>query len=135
MSKTIKEIADDLGYSKTYISQTIKSHNLQSSLRKEGNKFIIDEELEKTIKSIFSKTMQAKIEIDNDTQTTLQSEIDNLWSQLAFKDQQIDNLSQLLNQQQQLLFHEQSKNKDLLKLAFHDKNITKKARKWWQFWK
>ncbi|MFP7776563.1 hypothetical protein [Streptococcus dysgalactiae] len=58
MSKTIKEIADDLGYSKTYVSQIIKSHNLQSSLRKEGNKFIIDEELEKTIKSIITDSLK-----------------------------------------------------------------------------
>lgn len=28
MSKTIKEIADDLGYSKTYVSQIIKSHDV-----------------------------------------------------------------------------------------------------------
>lgn len=34
MAKTIKEIADELGYSKTYISKIIKTNGLQTSLRK-----------------------------------------------------------------------------------------------------
>lgn len=52
--KSIKELADELGYSKTYISQTIKNNGLQSSLQKIGNKFAIDEELEKSLKQLLS---------------------------------------------------------------------------------
>ncbi len=50
MTKTIKEIADELGYSKTYISKIIKNNGLQTSLRKNGNKFVVSEDLELLIK-------------------------------------------------------------------------------------
>lgn len=58
MAKTIKEIADELGYSKTYISKIIKTNGLQTSLRKVGNKFVVDEELEALIKQYFKSTTQ-----------------------------------------------------------------------------
>ena len=48
--KTIKELSDELGYTKQYVSQTIRQLGLQSSLRKIGNKFAIDEEQENLIR-------------------------------------------------------------------------------------
>lgn len=58
MSKTIKEIADELGYSKTYISKIIKNNGLQTSLRKIGNKFVVSEEVELLIKEHLNSITQ-----------------------------------------------------------------------------
>lgn len=51
--KTIKQIADELGVSKTAIRNEIAKQGLQSSLRKNGNQFVIDEKCETLIKSAF----------------------------------------------------------------------------------
>ena len=50
MAKTIKEIADELGVSKTAVSKQIANLGLRSSLRKNGNQFAIDEHQEALIK-------------------------------------------------------------------------------------
>lgn len=55
MSKTIKEIADELGVSKTAVRKKIANLGLQSGLRKNGNQFAIEKEQENMIKSAFSK--------------------------------------------------------------------------------
>ena len=41
MAKTIKEIADELGVSKTAVIKRIANLGLRSSLRKNGNQFAI----------------------------------------------------------------------------------------------
>ena len=41
MAKTIKEIADELGVSKTAVSKQIANLGLRSSLRKSGSQFAI----------------------------------------------------------------------------------------------
>jgi predicted transcriptional regulator len=51
--KTIRELADELGVSKTAIRNEIAKQGLQSSLRKNGNQFVIDEKCESLIKSAF----------------------------------------------------------------------------------
>ena len=51
--KTIKQIADELGVSKQSIRNEIAKQGLQSSLRKNGNQFAIDESCEALIKSAF----------------------------------------------------------------------------------
>lgn len=51
--KTIKELADEIGVSKTAIRNEIEKQGLKSSLRKNGNQFAIDENCESLIKSAF----------------------------------------------------------------------------------
>ena len=51
--KSIKEIADEIGVSKQSIRNEIAKQGLQSSLRKNGNQFAIDEKCETLIKSAF----------------------------------------------------------------------------------
>ena len=51
--KTIKQIADEIGVSKQSIRNEIAKQGLQSSLRKNGNQFAIDEKCETLIKSAF----------------------------------------------------------------------------------
>ena len=55
MAKTIKQIADELGVSKTAVRKKIENLGLQSSLRKNGNQFAIEKEQEEIIKSTFSQ--------------------------------------------------------------------------------
>ncbi|MGX7776073.1 hypothetical protein ACVV62_02945 [Streptococcus pluranimalium] len=73
MSKTIKEIAEELGYSKTYISQTLKKEGLQSSLRKIGNKFLIDEGVEILLK----QSLEGELQTKNENRTESKSQIES----------------------------------------------------------
>lgn len=62
--KTIKQVADEIGVSKTSIRNEIAKQGLQSSLRKNGNQFVIDENCEQLIKSAFksrNEKMTAKV--------------------------------------------------------------------------
>ena len=116
MAKTIKEIADELGVSKTAVSKQIANLGLRSSLRKNGNQFAIENQQEKLIKMAFQKKRQKEIVTENSvsdeqSQTTnanqsqtenhevcdlvcvLQTTVDTLQAQLAVKDEQIRELN------------------------------------------
>ena len=120
MAKTIKEIADELGVSKTAVSNQIANLGLRSSLRKNGNQFAIENQQEKLIKMAFRKNKQREIAGENlvsdeqsqtKSQTTnanqsqtenhevcdlvcvLQTTVDTLQEQLSVKDQQIRELN------------------------------------------
>ena len=120
MAKTIKEIADELGVSKTAVSKQIANLGLRSSLRKNGNQFAIENQQEKLIKMAFQKNKQREIAGENlvsdeqsqtKSQTTnanqsqtenhevcdlvcvLQTTVDTLQEQLSVKDQQIRELN------------------------------------------
>ena len=60
MAKTIKEIADELGVSKTAVSKQIANLGLRSSLRKNGNQFAIENQQEKLIKMAFTEKKNSK---------------------------------------------------------------------------
>ena len=112
MAKTIKEIADELGVSKTAVSKQIANLGLRSSLRKNGNQFAIENQQEKLIKMAFQKKRQQEIVAENsvsdeqsqtESQTAnhevcdlvgvLQTTVDTLQAQLAVKDVQIRELN------------------------------------------
>lgn len=116
MAKTIKEIADELGVSKTAVSKQIANLGLRSSLRKNGNQFAIENQQEKLIKMAFQKKRQQELVTENSvsdeqSQTTnanqsqtanhevcdlvcvLQTTVDTLQEQLSVKDQQIRELN------------------------------------------
>ena len=116
MAKTIKEIADELGVSKTAVSKQIANLGLRSILRKNGNQFAIENQQEKLIKMAFRKNKQREIAGENlvsdeQSQTTnanqsqtenhevcdlvcvLQTTVDTLQEQLSVKDQQIRELN------------------------------------------
>ena len=120
MAKTIKEIADELGVSKTAVSKQIANLGLRSSLRKNGNQFAIENQQEKLIKMAFRKNKQRERAGENlvsdeqsqtKSQTTnanqsqtknhevcdlicvLQTTVDTLQEQLSVKDQQIRELN------------------------------------------
>ena len=70
--KTIRQIADEIGVSKTAVNKQIANLGLRSGLRKNGNQFAIDEHQEALIKQAFSEKSQT--EIENQTQTKSQTE-------------------------------------------------------------
>ena len=113
MSKTIKQIADEIGVSKTAVRKQIENLGLRSSLRKNGNQFAIDEHEETLILKAFSEKTQTKNANQTQTKTqtanhevsdlvcVLQRTIDTLQGQLAIKDKQIEDLSEALKSAQQ----------------------------------
>ena len=103
--KTIRQIADEIGVSKTAVSKQIANLGLRSGLRKNGNQFAIDEHQEALIKQAFSEKSQTEIENQSQTKTqtenhevgdlvcVLQATIDTLQGQLSVKDKQIEELN------------------------------------------
>lgn len=126
MSKTIKQIADELGVSKTSVRKKIDNLGLRSSLRLNGNQFAIDEEQEELIKSAFSEDKsQTKSETKTQTVSTL---VSILQEELARKDEQITNLQKLLDQEQQLHMH----TKQQLQLLEQKEPVEEPKKKWWK---
>ena len=120
MAKTIKEIADELGVSKTAVSKQIANLGLRKKKKKNGNQFAIENQQEKLIKMAFQKKRQQEIVTENsvsdeqsqtESQTAnanqsqtanhevcdlvgvLQTTVDTLQAQLAVKDVQIRELN------------------------------------------
>ena len=108
MAKTIRQIADEIGVSKTAVSKQIANLGLRSGLRKNGNQFAIDEHQETLIKQAFSEKSQTEIENQSQTKTqtenhevgdlvcVLQATIDTLQGQLEVKDRQIEQQAQTI---------------------------------------
>ena len=106
--KTIRQIADEIGVSKTAVNKQIANLGLRSGLRKNGNQFAIDEHQEALIKEAFSEKTQTEIENQTQTKTqtenhevsdlvcVLQATIDTLQGQLEVKDRQIEQQAQTI---------------------------------------
>ena len=114
--KTIKELADELGVSKSYVDKIIRILKLHTKLDKVGNKYVISKKQEK---SIITRIENSKSTTETHTESTTQShtkvdaEVDFLNEEIAYlksnhdkqltnKDKQIETLSNLLDQQQRL---------------------------------
>ena len=138
--KTIKQIADELGVSKTAVRKKIENLGLQSSLRKNGNQFAIDKIQEKLIKQAFSGN-ETETKNANQSQTenhevsdlvsVLHTTISVLKAELEAKDRQIEKLQMLLDQEQQLHALTAQQIKELPEQKEPDMTEEKK---WWQFW-
>ena len=139
--KTIKQIADELGVSKTAVRKKIENLGLQSSLRKNGNQFAIDKIQEKLIKQAFSGN-ETETKNANQSQTenhevsdlvsVLHTTISVLKAELEAKDRQIEKLQMLIDQEQQLHALTAQQIKELPEQKEPDMTEEKK---WWQFWK
>ena len=135
MGKTIRQIADELGVSKTSVRKKIDNLGLRSSLQSNGNQFLIDEKQEELIKAAFRvNKSQTKSETKTQTESeTVSSLISILQEELARKDAQIENLQKLLDQEQQLHMH----TKQQLQLLEQKEDIIEEPeppkKKWWQF--
>lgn len=131
--KTIKQIADELGVSKTAVRKKIENLGLRSSLQKNGNQFAIDENQEKLIKSAFSENeAETRTETNSQTETeTVSALVSMLQRELDAKNEQIAHLQKLLDQEQQLRMVTEQK-----LLQIEDKQEQEEQpKKRWKFWK
>ena len=111
--KTIRQLAEELGVSKTAVNKQIANLGLRSALRKNGNQFAIDERQEALIIKAFSEKtqtangnqLQTKTKTENhevcDLVSVLQTTINTLQGQLEVKDRQIEQLTDALVAAQQ----------------------------------
>lgn len=110
--KTIKELADELGVSKSYVDKIIRILKLHTKLDKVGNKYVISKKQEKAIITRIEKP-KTTTESTTKLHTKVNSEVDFLKEEIAYlksnhdkqltsKDRQIETLSNLLDQQQRL---------------------------------
>ena len=106
--KTIKQVADELHIPKQRLYRYIKSHHINDIHQVESTMYI-DDILENKLKQHFKSTTTSSESHQN---TSNDAVIDTLMIQLKKKDEQIEKLQQLLDQEQQL--HLQTQNKLLL---------------------
>ena len=148
--KTIKQIADELGVSKTAVRKKIENLGLQSGLQKNGNQFAITEEQENLIKSAFLGKEDVETETKSQTETETKSQTETetvsalvsmLQRELEIKNEQIRELNarlaesqKLLDQQQQLNAVSVSQNQNKV-LELEAKTEEPKERWWQKLWK
>ncbi|VFI64357.1 hypothetical protein LAP9571_03113 [Lactiplantibacillus plantarum] len=171
MPKTIKELADELKVSKQTIQYHYQRLPTKNQQKDSQGTNMISPTAERIIRDKVAKPLVAKNQQtgsnkttktskeNNDLIDTLRREIEDLKSQrdklLATKDRQIDHLTKLIDQQQQLQLATLEKNKELndhiqklsgfLKNSNSDQNLQKNDKKenmdksksnrsWWHFW-
>ena len=118
--KTIKELAEELGVSKTAINKKVSDENRKLWFSKIGNKFVINETGQKAIKSMFfnenENSNQQLVGEKTKTEThknanqvpelevlsLLEQQLNQKDMQLQKKDEQIKQMQKLLDHQQQL---------------------------------
>ncbi len=129
--KSTKQIADILGVSKMTVYRFIKSNNITETSQ-DGRTLLYDD----TSVKLIVKGLSEKTDVTpNDTSDFKEDYVIKLEEMNVFlkkeiedKNNQIESLQTILNQQQQLLLYEQQKNTKLL-----EENIENK--RWWQWWK
>ena len=77
--KTIKELADELGVSKSYVDKIIRILKLHTKLDKVGNKYVISKKQEKAI-----ITRIEKPKTTTKLHTKVNSEVDFLKEEIAY---------------------------------------------------
>ena len=132
--KSIKEIADITEVSKTTVVRYIKNIGATEAVRN-GQTFLYDDAVVALIiKEIHKKdtatttTKNISVNKDDNNLKRFEKTLQILENELKEKNEQIESLQTILNQQQQLLLYEQQKNTKLL-----EDNIENK--RWWQWWK
>ncbi|HBI1562909.1 TPA: DUF536 domain-containing protein [Enterococcus faecalis] len=137
--KTIKELAEELGVSKTAINKKVSDENRKLWFAKIGNKFVINEIGQIAIKSMFltenenlkRKPVVEKSKTENHKNANqvpdlelvsfFKKQLDQKDIQLQEKDTQIKQMQKLLDQQQQLTLQANQqieKLQDQLKLTY-----------------
>lgn len=150
--RTIKELADEIGKSKTTISQRIDELGLRTTLQKVSNKFLIPDDTAEQIISSFTNepqtTSQTEVqpvdtEIRNEYIEFLKSELAAKNDQISRQNDQISQLQQLLHQEQQLrlvadqkiLMLESKQPETEIDTESESAEPEQPKKKWWHFWK
>ena len=130
--KSTKQIADILGVSKMTVYRFIKSNNITETSQDGRTLLYDDTSVNLIIKGLSDKTGVTDV-TPNDTSNFKEDYVIKLEEMNVFlkkeiedKNNQIESLQTILNQQQQLLLYEQQKNTKLL-----EENIENK--RWWQW--
>lgn len=133
MSKTVSELAQELGVSKQYLNRILTKHKLGKI---KGNKKVVSDSDVKSILSMLERNIgNQKSETKNlvsdipskltgsmdkdengnqKSETKTETSFRYLCEQLEIKGKEVERLHQLLDQSQQLLLNEQKKNQLLL---------------------
>lgn len=135
--KTIKQVAEELEISKQKLYRYIKSHHINDA-HQTASVIYIDDVLESKLKQHFlSETVSDDVHHDAHQTASNDAVIEALLMQLQKKDEQIETLQKLLDQEQQLHAMVQNELKVL-----EEKTLTAEAerteivsKKKWQFWK
>ena len=135
--KTIKQVAEELEISKQKLDRYIKSHHINDA-HQTASVIYIDDVLESKLKQHFlSETVSDDVHHDAHQTASNDAVIEALLMQLQKKDEQIETLQKLLDQEQQLHAMVQNELKVL-----EEKTLTAEAerteivsKKKWQFWK
>ena len=110
MSKTVSELAQELGLSKQYLNRILSQNNLG---RKSGNKKLVSDMDEKALISILESNIGNQ-KTETKSETEMETSFRYVREQLEIKGKEVERLHQLLDQSQQLLLNEQKKNQLLL---------------------
>lgn len=137
MSKSVKDIAFELGVTKQAVLKKIDKLGLKDKLKKVANQYIINEEAENLIKSDFApKSTNQQSQTNADTCKELLNIIDTLKSELEIKNQQIQDLSDRLGESQKLLMQQQQLNllseQKVLLLTEQAGQAQPIKKRWWQ---
>lgn len=90
MAKTIRQVAEELGVSKTAITKKIDSLELKYTLEKNRNQLLIPESTEQALREAFKRSQTRKPESENNNANSLQTELEILRVKLAERDRQIE---------------------------------------------
>lgn len=150
MSKTIKQIADELGVSKTAVSKQIANLGLRSSLRKIGNQFAIDNQQETLIRQAFEEKdrqpnrqpvggrLTTPVDGEKPSKSIDEAVVDMLQRELEIKNKQIEDLNARLAESQKLLDQQQQLNaiaeQKLLMIEGQNNTSEGEKKPWWRFW-
>ncbi|MGF2056087.1 hypothetical protein [Vagococcus fluvialis] len=102
---TLKQLADKLEVSKSYIDKIIRTLGMHTELEKDGNRYVVNPSQQKEIESFLNNKKshtETHTQSNTNMHTSESSEIEFLRSQLIERNKEIENLHKILDQQQQL---------------------------------
>ena len=131
---TIKQLADEIGVSKTAVSKKIDKLGLRKQLVLSNKQWFIPDNIAPTIKNAFSATSKVQTVGANQSQTvdtlvsTLQEQIKAKDEQIKAQNEQIQALIIAIDQAQKLQGIAEQKLK-----AIEDKQSQPEHKRWWPF--
>lgn len=102
---TLKQLADKLDVSKSYIDKIIRTLGMHTELEKDGNRYVVNLSQQKAIKRFLEDKKshtEAHTQSNTSMHTSANSEVEFLRAQLIERNKEIENLHKILDQQQQL---------------------------------
>lgn len=127
---TLKQLADELEISKSYIDKIIRTLSMHTELKKDGNRYVLNTRQQKVIRDyVLSKKTNTETHTESNTSmhTGVSSEISFLREQLTERNKEIENLHKILDQQQQLQLKTQNLLEEQKTLAEPNEAIKKEV--------